>query len=57
MPTASPPPVPPSTAAERRRGAIRALLAALASAPPHPAFCVWFAPCGPWLSSVIRRES
>jgi len=37
---------------DSRTGALRALLAALAAAPPHPAFCGWL----PWLCSSTRRE-
>ena len=48
-----PMPTTPDTPAPR--GPVRALAAALAAAPPHPAF-FWLSPCGPWLLSTLRRR-
>lgn len=53
---AQPTTAPRTRSAERSRDALRALLAAIAAAPPHPAFCWWFAPCGPWLSFTLGRR-
>jgi hypothetical protein len=47
---------PHSRSPERRRGALRALLAAFVAAPPHPAYCPWLAPPGVWLSFTGGRR-
>jgi hypothetical protein len=45
-----------STPGERRRDALRSLLAALGAAPPPPVF-VWLVPGGRRLSSSLGRKS
>jgi hypothetical protein len=51
------PPAPRPLRADRRRGALRALLAAFAAAPAHLALCWWLAPYAARVTSSRSRTS